>query len=149
MLQLTAKERAASKKEGWELALVRFRGQFDRFLVLDGQPTGGLTSEVALSQVYKITKDNLKYSVSGFLLDRFTNLSTWRQPLRGSKTGEGTRGPRSQEEYLKGLVRAILPAERVPPLPSGEQIEIFESDTSVDVYSRCKHFPSFRFGVVD
>ena len=144
----------ASKKEGWDLTLVRFQGQLGVSLALDGQLPGGLTPEMALANIYKIVKGDLKNSVSGFfywiLVHRFTNLSIWRQPLQGSKTGEGTRKPRSQEGYLKGLLRTILPAEQVPLLYGDKQIGVMEHDSSVDAYSRREHFfPSFRFSVAD
>ena len=59
----------ALEKEGWGLTLVRFRGQLDVSLVLDGQLPGGLTPEMALAQIYKFIKDDLKNTVSVFLLD--------------------------------------------------------------------------------
>ena len=148
----TAEEKAALKKEAWDDTLARFRGQLQVFFVLDGQPPGGLTPEMALAQVFQIAKDDLKNSVSGvfywILVHHFTNLSTWRQPLHGSKTGEGKRGPRCVEEYLKGLLRILLPAEKIPLTVQGVQVGVIENESAVAVLSRRKHlFPSLRFGV--
>ena len=55
------------KKEGWNQTLVRFQAQFEAFLSFpDGQPAGGLTPEMDLAQVFKLAKDDLKNTVSGF-----------------------------------------------------------------------------------
>ena len=98
---LTAEGKAALKKEGWDQALVRFRGQFGVFLVLDGQPPGGLTPEMALAQVYKIIKDDLKNSVSGF----FTGFSFIILLIcKPGDSRSGARGP-GRENVDPGALR--------------------------------------------
>ena len=145
-------EKAAAKKEGWNQALTRFRTQLHDTLytVRNGQPSGGLVPAMALAEIEKLVKEDLKRSVSNFfycvLVHRFTNLSTRQQPLRDTKAGEGTRS-RNVEDYLRGLLGAIHRMESTPkPDASGSD----EDDTSVPALSRCKWFIStFRSGLAN
>ena len=55
------------KKEGWNQTLVRFQARFEAFFNNPAaQPAGGLTPEMTLVQIFKIVKDDLKNTVSGF-----------------------------------------------------------------------------------
>ena len=61
------------QKNGWNQTLARFRARLDAEFdtlqnIRDGQPSGGLVPEMALAEVEKIVKDDLKRSVSYFLL---------------------------------------------------------------------------------
>jgi len=140
-------KKADSKKDGWNQTLVRFQAQFDTlYTVQNGQPSGGLVPEMALAEVDKFVKEDLKRSVSGFFycvsVHHFTNLSTWQQPLRNTKAGEGKRS-RDVEDYLKGLLKAIRPVE-LAPIPAGAEPN--ENGTMVVALSRRKHFfSSLRF----
>ena len=125
-------------KDGWDMTLVRFRAEFDtRYSVHYGQPSGGLVPEKALAEVDKFTKEDLKQSVSCFfycvLAHHFANLSTWQQPLRNTKAGEGKRS-RDVEDYLKGLLGAI---RRMGPTSIPAEGESDE-DTIATTLSRCK-----------
>ena len=140
----------SSKKDGWEQTLVRFRAELDAEFdplrnVHDGQPSGGLVPEMALAIVNKYTKENLKRSVSGFFyrvfVRHFANLSTWQQPLRGSKAGEGTRS-RNGEKYLEGLLQVLLPEEPTSGAWSGSH----EKNTTIAILSRRKYL---MFRLVD
>ena len=138
-------------KADWDRTLVRFRAEFDTpYNVHSGQPSGGFVPEVALASIHKFVKDDLKRSVSGcfycVLIHHFTNLSTWQQPLRDTKAGEGKRS-RDFEDYLKGLLKAI---RRVVPssIPAGGESD--EDDTMVAALSRRKRFfSSVPSGVVN
>jgi len=75
-------KRKADSKNDWNLALVRFQDHFDTlYSVQNGQPSGGLVPEMALAEVHKFVKDDLKRSVSNdfycVFFHHFTNLSTW------------------------------------------------------------------------
>ena len=61
------------KKVSWEQTLVRFRAKVDAELdtLRNGQPSGGIVPEMALANVNKMVKEDLKRSVSGFFLLRF------------------------------------------------------------------------------
>ena len=139
---IKATEKAAAKKEGWDRTLPRFRAKLHDTLysVRNGQPSGGLVPAVALAEVEKLVKEDLKRSVSSFfycvLVHHFTNLSNRQQPLQEIKAGEGTRS-RNMEDYLKGLLGAIHRLKSIPkPDASGSD----EDDTSVATLSRCKRF---------
>ena len=135
-----------SDRDGWNQSLARFRAKFDGEFgtphsVHDGQPSGGLTPEKALASLNKFVKEDLKRSVSSIFYcvfaHHFTNLSTWQQPLRATKAGEGKRS-RNVEKYLEGLLQAIRPV--VPTsIPGGGS---GENDTTVATLSRRKHFVS-------
>ena len=134
-------KKPSSKKDGWERTLVRFRAKLDAELdalrnVHDGQPSGGIVPEMALATANKLTKEDLKRSVSGFFycvfVHRFANLLTWQQPLRDSRAGEGTRS-RNGEKYLEGLLQVLLPVE---PTSTWSH----ENDTTIGILSRRKHF---------
>ena len=94
---------------------------------------------MALATVNKLTKEDLKRSVSGFFycvfVHRFANLSTWQQPLRDSKAGQGTRS-RNGEKYLEGLLQVLLPAEPT----SGSWSGSYEKDTTIGTLLRRKYF---------
>ena len=96
---------------------------------------------MALAKVNKFVKDDLKRSVSGsfycVFIHHLTNLSTWQQPLRDTKAGEGKRS-RDVEKYLEGLLQAIRPVEPTSILGGGSD----ESDTMVATLSRRKYFTS-------
>ena len=144
-----AREKADSKKDGWNQALSRFRAEIDTlYNVQNGQPSGGLVPVMAVARINTFVKEDLKRSVSGFFycvfVHHFTNLSSWRQPLRDTKAGEGKRS-RDVEDYLKGLLKAIRPVEPTS-IPVG--VESNEEDTAVAALSRRKHFfPSIRVDV--
>ena len=148
-----AKKKAKPEKEDWNPTLSRFRSHFDPlFSVQNGRPSGGLEPEMALADISKIVKDDLKQSVSGFfycvLVHHFTNLPTSRQPLQGKKSGEGKRKARSAEDYLKGLLRALSPVEPAPT--TAPDAEFAEDDTAVALLSRGKCcFASLRFYVAN
>ena len=141
---LKSAERAATKKEGWDWSLPRFRAQLHDTLysVHDGQPSGGLVPATALASIDKLVKEDLEQSVSNFfycvLVHHFTNLSTWQQPLRDTAAGKGTRS-RNVEDYLKGLLGAIRRVESPSTRDTGDS-----DDTSVPALSRRKRFFSFR-----
>ena len=100
----TAQEKASLKKEGWSQTLVRFQAQFEAFLDgPDGQPAGGLTPEMALAQVSKIAKDDLKNTVSGFFTGFSFIVSLICQP-GGSRSG--IRRPEREDVDL-GVQRNI------------------------------------------
>jgi len=145
---IEAAEKAALKKVGWDQTLVRFRDQLDDTLnsVRNGQPSGGFVPEMALAKIEELAKDNLKRSVSGcfycVIVHRFTNSSTWQQPLRDTRAADGTRS-RHIEDYLKGLIGAICRAESTP---EPDVVKSKEDDTSVAALSRRKCFLSFRPG---
>ena len=129
--------------DGWDRTLVRFRAEFDPlYSVHYGQPSGGLVPEMALANVTKFTKEDLKRSVScSFycaLAHHFANLLTWQQPLRDTKAGEGKRS-RDVEDYLKGLLGAIRRAEPTPIQAAGGSNE---SDTTGATLSKRKCFLS-------
>jgi hypothetical protein len=137
-------------KADWDRTLVRFRAEFDTpYNVHSGQPSGGFVPEMALARVTKFIKDDFKRSVSGcfycVLIHHFTNLSTWQQPLRDTRAGEGKRS-RDFEDYLKGLLRAIRRVEPSPTLAEGESDE---NDTMVAALSRRKCFFSISSNVVN
>jgi len=95
---------------------------------------------MALARMNKFVKEDLKRSVSDIfycvLVHHFTNLSTWQQPLRDTKAGEGKRS-RDVEDYLKGLLKVIH--QRVStPIPAGGGS--VENDTAVSALSRRKRF---------
>jgi len=105
---------------------------------------------VALAKIDQLVKEDLEHSVSSFfycvLVHRFTNLSTWQQPLRDTAAGMGERS-RNVEDYLKGLLGAIRRA-RSPPKPEAGESD--EDDTSVAALSRSKcFFSSFRCGATN
>ena len=138
------------KKVSWEQTLIRFRAKVDAELetlrnVHDGQPSGGIVPEMALANVNKIMKEDLKRTVSGFFycvfVHHFTNLSTLPQPLRDSRAGEGTRS-RNGEKYLEGLLQVLLPIEPASASGSGS----YENDTTIGILSRRK---CFIFRLVD
>jgi len=139
---LRAAEKEAAKKRGWDQALPRFWSQLhdDLYRVQNGQPSGGLVPATAFASIEKLVKEDLERSVSSFfycvLVHRFTNLSTWQQPLQDMKAGEGTRS-RDVEDYLKGLLGAI---RRVKSPPKPDAGESDEDDTSVAALSRRKRF---------
>ena len=68
------RKKASSEGEeefGWDTALVRFQAKLDE-LVFDQRPPGGLLPEKALAaRITKSTKEDLKRSVSHFVLPRF------------------------------------------------------------------------------
>ena len=135
-------------EDGWDQTLVRFRAKFDtQYSVHDGRPSGGLVPEMALAEVNRFVKEDLKRSVSGFFycvpVLHFTNLSTWQQPLQNTKAGEGKRS-RSGEDYLKGLLKAIRRVAPTSILAGGGSNE---SDTNVAALSSRKCFSSSRSGV--
>jgi len=144
-------KKADSKIDGWNQTLIRFQARFNTlYSVQNGQPSGGLVPEMALAEVDKFTKEDLKQSVSGFfycvLVHRFANLSTWQQPLQNMKAGEGKRS-RDVEDYLKGLLKAIRPVE-LAPIPAGAGSD--ENGTMVAALSRRKHFfSSLRFDMAN
>ena len=76
---LKTAERTASKKEGWDQSLPRFRARLHGtlFSVQDGQPSGGLVPAMALATIDQLVKEDLEQSVSCFfycvLVHRFTN----------------------------------------------------------------------------
>ena len=135
-----------SDEDDWDQTLVRFRAELDNTLynVQNGQPSGGLVPAMALASMNKLAKEDLKRSVSCFfycvLAHHFANLSTWQQPLRNTKSGEGKRS-RDVEDYLKGLLRAIRRVE-----PASVQVEggSDKSDTTVTTLSNRKCFLSSR-----
>ena len=139
---IKAAEKAAAKKEDWDRTLCRFRARLHDTLygVRNGQPSGGLVPAMALAMIDKQVKEDLKQSVSGFfycvLVHRFTNLSTWQQPLQDTAAGKGTRA-RNVEDYLKGLLGAI---HRVTLKPGASGSD--GDDTSVAALERCKCFIS-------
>jgi len=105
---------------------------------------------MALAKIHKKVKEDLKRSVSCFfycvIAHHFTNLSTWQQPLRNTKAGEGKRS-RDVEDYLKGLLKVI---HQGVPTPIQEGGESDESDTTVAALSRRKRFfSSLRSDVVN
>ena len=142
-------KRKADSKNDWNLALFRFQNHFDAlYSVQNGQPSGGLVPAMALAEVNKFAKDDLKRSVSNDFycvrIHRFTNLSTWQQPLRDMKAGRGDRS-RNGEDYLKGLLRAIRPVEPAPSTSGAESDE----NGAASAISRRKHFfSSPRFNVM-
>jgi hypothetical protein len=100
-----------SDQGGWNQTLVRFQAKFGTefsipYSVHNGQPFGGLEPEMALAEINEFVKEDLKRSVSDFFycvfVHHFTNSSTWQQPLRDTKAGEGKRS-RNVEKYLEGL----------------------------------------------
>ena len=129
----------SSSEADWDQTLVRFRGDLDDFYsVHHGQPSGGLLPETALAKINKFIKEDLKRSVSNFycvFVHHFTNLTTWQQPLRCAKAGEGERS-RDTEIYLEGLLEAI---HRVNPSPIPATGESDEENTTIDLLSRRKH----------
>ena len=142
----SAKKKANSESDGWDRTLVRFRAYLDTlFNVQHGQPSGGLVPEMALAKLTQFMKEDLKPSVSDFFycvfVHHFTNSSTWQQPLRDMKAGEGKRS-RDIEIYLEGLLQAIRQADPAP-MPVGDSDEY---STTVAALSRRKRFYS-RFGV--
>ena len=140
------KDTPDSDIEGWNQTLVRFRAEFDGefntpYSVHNGQPSGGFVPEEALAKISEFVKEDLKRSVSVFFycvfVHHFTNSSTWQQPLRATKAGEGKRS-RNVEKYLEGLLQAIRPV--VPTsIPGGGS---GENDTTAATLSRRKHFVS-------
>ncbi|KAF9644275.1 hypothetical protein BDM02DRAFT_996226 [Thelephora ganbajun] len=104
---------------------------------------------MALAKVNKFAKEDLKRSVSGFFycvfVHRFTNLSIWQQPLRGTKAGEGKRS-RNVEKYLEGLLEAI---RRVAPTPIPVGGGSDESDTAVAALSRLADELEAKLAVVN
>jgi len=135
----SAKKKVDSKND-WNLALVRFQDHFDTlYSVQNGQPSGGLVPEMALADVNKFTKDDLKRSVSNdfycVFFHHFANLSTRQQPLQNTKAGEGRRS-RDVEDYLKGLLKATRPVEPTSSTSGAESDE----NGAVAVLSRRKHF---------
>ena len=142
-------KRKADSKNDWNLALVRFQDHFDTlYSVQNGQPSGGLVPEMALAEINKFTKDDLKRSVSnGFycvFVHHFANLSTRQQPLRDTKAGGGKRS-RDGEEYLKGLLKAIRPVE---PASSTSGAESDENGVVAALSRRKRFFSSPRFDVM-
>ena len=135
----------AEKREGWDEALPRFRAQLhdNLYSVRDGQPSGGLVPAMALAEIEKLAKEDLKRSVSGVfycvVVHHFTNSPIRQQPLRGRKAGEGKRS-RDVEDYLRGLLGAI---HRVMSTPKPDASESDEDDTSVATLARRKCFFSF------
>ena len=66
------------QKNGWNQTLARFRARLDAEFdtlqnIRDGQPSGGLVPEMALAEVEKIVKDDLKRSV-GYFFTAFSSL---------------------------------------------------------------------------
>jgi len=62
-------KKADSRSDGWDQALARFRAELDTlYNTYNGQPSGGLVPEMALATINKFVKEDLKRSVSGFLL---------------------------------------------------------------------------------
>ena len=96
---------------------------------------------MALASIVKFVKEDLKRSVSSFFycvfVHHLTNSSTWQQPLRDTKAGEGKRS-RNVEKHLEGLLQAIRPVEPTS-IPGGGSNE---GDTTVATLSRRKHFAS-------
>lgn len=139
-----AKRNTGSKKDGWDRTLDRFRAEFNRTLpsIQDGQPSGGLIPEKALARIDELIKDDLKRSVSDFshcaLVHHFTNSSTWKQPLQGTKAGEGKRS-RDVEDYLKGLLGAICRVG-LASIPTGGKSN--EDNTTAMALSRRTYFLS-------
>ena len=126
-------------KDDWDRTLARFRVEFDTlYSVHYGQPSGGLVPEKALARVSKFAKEDLKRSVSDFFhcvfVHRFTNLTTWQQPLRNTKAGEGKRS-RDVETYLEGLLQAIRQANPTPFPATGESDD---RSRTVDAFSKRK-----------
>ena len=114
-----AGKKAKSDPSGWDQTLVRFRGHLDTlYNVQNGQPSGGLIPETALARIAQFAKEDLKRSVSDLIycvfVHRFTNLLTWKQPLRNTKAGEGKRC-RNVEAYLEGLLEAVCQTDPAPP----------------------------------
>ena len=81
---------------------------------------------MALAKSTKFIKEDLKRSVSDFFycvfVHHFTNLTTWQQPLRDTKSAEGKRS-RDVEVYLEGLLQAIRRVNPTPVPPTGESNE--------------------------
>ncbi|KAF9783213.1 hypothetical protein BJ322DRAFT_141439 [Thelephora terrestris] len=102
---LRSVKKVDSDADGWNRALVRFRAHLDTlFTVQHGQPSGGLTPEMALARLTEFVKEDLK-----------------RSPLRNMKAGEGKRS-RDMEIYLEGLLQAIRRADPAP-IPVGDSDE--------------------------
>ena len=137
----TAKRKAEpdSDSEGWDRTLVRFRAHLDTLCdSQNGQPPGGFVPETALARISKFVKEDLKRSVSNFycvFVHHFTNLSTWQQPLRNTRAGEGKRS-RDVETYLEGLLQEIRQANPAPVLAEGDSNE---GSTTADALSNRKH----------
>ena len=130
----------SSSEADWDQTLARFQADLDDFYnVHHGRPSGGLLPETALARVTKFTKEDIKRSVSNFFycvfVHHFINLTTWQQPLRDAKAGEGKRS-RDMEIYLEGLLEAI---HRVNPSPIPATGESDEGNTAIDLLSRRKH----------
>jgi hypothetical protein len=105
---------------------------------------------MALASINKFVKEDLKRSVSGFFycvfVHRFTNLSTWQQPLRDTEAGKGKRS-RDVEKYLEGLLREIRPVESTPT-PAGAESDV--DNTTAAAFSRREYFfSSFRLDIVN
>ena len=139
-------EKVAARKAGWDQTLPRFRARLHDSLqsARSGQPSGGFVPAMALANIDKLVKEDLEQSVSGFfycvLVHRFTNLSTWQQPLRTTASAKGDRS-RHMEDYLKGLLGAIHRARSTPKPDAGDSNE---EDTSGAALSRRKR-SSLRF----
>lgn len=84
------------QKNGWNHTLARFRARLDAEFdtlqnVRGGQSSGGLVPEKALAKIDKVVKDDLKRSVSAFLLCfgpsfyRFVNLATAAPGFHGRR----------------------------------------------------------------
>ena len=137
-----------SDSDGWNQALVRFRAHFDTLYDTHNEnPSGGLVPEVALAKINSFVKEDLKRSVSIFFTALsfviFTNSSTWQQPLRDTKAGEGKRS-RDVGTYLEGLLHAICQEDPALPVGGGS----VERSTTVDALSRREcSFATFTRGV--
>ena len=94
---------------------------------------------MALARLKQFIKEDLKRSVSEFFycvfVHHFTNLITWQQPLRDTKSVEGKRC-RDVEVYLEGLLEAIRRVNPTPVPPTGESNE---SCKILDTLSGSKH----------
>jgi hypothetical protein len=136
----------SNSDNNWDQTLVRFQAHFDvLFCVQNGQPSESLAPEKALAKLKKFVKEDLKRSVSGFFycvfVHRFTNSSTWQQPLHGTVAGKGKR-PRDGETYLRGLLQEIHLADLDPAPSSSGSAEYY---TIAEFLSGRKHsFASFR-----
>ena len=96
-----AKDKANSKKDGWNQTLVRFQAEFDtQYSVHNGQPSGGLVPATALASIDKFVKEDLKRSVSDFFTAFSFIISLICQP---DNSHSGTQEP--ERENAPGMWR--------------------------------------------
>ena len=118
------------KRDGWDKTLARFRTKLDAKFdtlqnVRDGQPSGGLVPEMALAEVDRMMKEDLKRSVSGFLYCVFVIVSLICQPgnsRSGTSQPERESAPGTWRNTWKAYCRQSAQWSRLPLL--GAQVRM-------------------------